>query len=223
MADDANPSCHRVGVFELVALLDAVGAFPLPVEQAFTGAVPDDWDAARRLDPPAIGEDGSWRLAFRSFAVRRPDDGVTLVDLGVGGDDGPAASWAPTPGNLPVSMQQASIDPADVDTVVFTHLHSDHVGWVLDPLGYVHFPLARHMVQRREVEELRHSLDQSAWQRTIQPLLDHHLLDAIDGPAVLTAAAKGEDRIEVVPTPGHTAGHPVSGNHVAWTAGSRNR
>ncbi|WP_406072767.1 hypothetical protein [Micromonospora sp. NBC_01638] len=41
-----------------------------------------------------------------------------LVDAGIGPADAPAASWAPVPGRMPAELAAASIDPADVDTVV---------------------------------------------------------------------------------------------------------
>ncbi|UMG94111.1 MBL fold metallo-hydrolase [Nocardioides sp. TF02-7] len=55
------------------------------------------------------------------------------------------------------------------------------------------------------MESLRSADDQRGWQRTVQPLLDHGLLDVVDGPSVLHATAEG--LVELVPTPGHTPGH----------------
>lgn len=74
MTHDASTRL-RVGAVELVGLLDAVGVFPLTAEAAFPGAGSGDWDAARSIDPEATGTDGTWRLAFRGFAVLRPDRG----------------------------------------------------------------------------------------------------------------------------------------------------
>nr|WP_258545220.1 MBL fold metallo-hydrolase [Micromonospora provocatoris] len=81
--------------------------------------------------------------------MRAGDGPVTLVDAGIGPADSMAASWAPVPGRLPAELAAAGIDPADVRTVVLTHLHTDHVGWA-GPL----FPNADHLIQRAEVDAL---------------------------------------------------------------------
>jgi len=55
--------------------------------------------------------------------------GSILVDTGIGSATAPARSWAPVPGRLPAELGAAGIEAADVDTVVLTHMHTDHIGW----------------------------------------------------------------------------------------------
>jgi glyoxylase-like metal-dependent hydrolase (beta-lactamase superfamily II) len=210
------PAQVLVGDVEVIALTDAAGPFPRSVEEAFAGATPEDWRHARHLDPGAFDRDGAWMLAFRSYALRRPDGGVTVVDLGVGDGSGPAASWAPTPGRFPAQLGAARIERTAVDTVIFTHLHSDHVGWAVDPSGMPFFPNARHVVQKRELDHLRASGSTEVQRRVVGPLTAHDLLHAVDGPVVLTRSRTGGPRIELIPTPGHTPGHQsveVTGAH----------
>lgn len=50
-------------------------------------------------------------------------------------------------------LAAAGVDPADVDTVLLNHLHSDHVGWntmLVDGAWVPTFPNARHIFSRRE-------------------------------------------------------------------------
>ena len=188
-----------VGAFRVHALVDAAGPIETTLNEAFPGATPEQWAAARALDPTTFGPQDVWVLPFRAFAVVGPDDAVTLVDLGVGTERSPAASWAPGPGALPDGLAALGITRGDVRTVVLTHLHEDHVGWVLDSHGAPLFADATHVVQSTEV----HAVAGDAVIRlaTVDPLRAAGLLREIDGPYAL------QPGIDVEPTPGHTPGH----------------
>ncbi|MFF9817714.1 MBL fold metallo-hydrolase [Streptomyces sp. NPDC014006] len=94
------------------------------------------WERAGRTDAQAAGPDGTWRLSFwcscdtpsgrtrhpcrhRGGAGRQP-----RVGLGAG-----ARAVARRP-------RRGGIEPGDVDTVVLTHLHEDHYGWVVGPTAH---------------------------------------------------------------------------------------
>ena len=195
---------RSVGSLEVVALLDASGPFTLTPsrEAAFPDATPEDWDAARMLDPGAFGPDGAWILDFQCFAIRRGDGRVTLVDTGIGPVGSPASSWAPVPGRLPDALVEAGIETGDVDTVVLTHLHSDHLGWSVGLDGVPTFANARYVLQRDEVAAVAGG---PVDQLVVGPLRGTGQLHEVDGRARL-GRHRG-DEITVVPTPGHTVGH----------------
>ncbi|WP_232285472.1 MBL fold metallo-hydrolase [Saccharomonospora marina] len=188
-----------------MALLDASGPFFRPREEVLLGATEADWRRARRVDPGAFGADGEWLLDFRCFAVRRPGGQVTLIDAGVGPEGSPASGWAPVPGNLPRRLAAAGIDPLDVDLVVLTHLHGDHLGWSVLPSGVPMFGNARYAVQRVEITALRDNGDEVIEPRVLQPLRRTGQLQVIDGRTRLFGGAA--EGIVAVPTPGHTPGH----------------
>jgi glyoxylase-like metal-dependent hydrolase (beta-lactamase superfamily II) len=184
---------------EVLALTDASGPFFQPRAAAFPAATAADWALADRIDPAAAGADGGWLLDFRCFALRVAGR-VLLVDAGIGPAGAPASSWAPAPGRLPDELAAAGIRPADVSTVVLTHLHSDHSGWSVDAAGTPTFPNARHVVQGAETGWLA-ARRSPLGALVVEPLRRAGLLDEVSGPVDLGGG------ITAVPTPGHTPGH----------------
>src|SRR4051794_38001517 len=71
-----------------------------------------------------INERGHFAVNIGSFAVRSSGK-LILVDTGIGNKN--RASYRN--GTLPDALQEAGIAPDDVDIVLITHLHIDHVGW----------------------------------------------------------------------------------------------
>ncbi|RAO10128.1 MBL fold metallo-hydrolase [Micromonospora noduli] len=195
------PLNRTLGSITVTALTDGEGAFFQPRAEAFPQATAGHWAEADRRDPGSVTADGQWWLPFRSFAIRVGDGPVTLVDAGIGPTDAPAASWAPVPGRLPAELAAAGIDPADVDTVVLTHLHSDHIGWaVTGTPGLPYFPNASYLLQRAELDAAE-TLNPGLPAGLIAPLRAAGQLRVVDGETALAPA------VRLLPTPGHTPGH----------------
>ncbi|WP_406078320.1 MBL fold metallo-hydrolase [Micromonospora sp. NBC_00858] len=195
------PLSRTLGSITVTALTDGEGAFFQPRTEAFPHATAAHWQEADRRDPGSVTADGQWWLQFRSFAIRAGDGPVTLVDAGIGPADAPAASWAPVPGRLPAELAAAGIDPADVDTVVLTHLHTDHIGWaVTGTPARPYFPNASYLLQRAELDAAA-TLNPGLPAGLIAPLRASGQLRVVDGETKLTPA------VRLLPTPGHTPGH----------------
>ncbi|XVV13576.1 MBL fold metallo-hydrolase [Actinoplanes sp. CA-131856] len=194
------PLTHAVGRLTVIALQDAEGPFFLPRAEAFPDATAEQWAAADAADPAAVTAEGEWWLRFRSYAVRLGDGPVTLVDAGIGPSGSLAADWAPVPGRLPDELAAAGIEPGDVETIVLTHLHNDHMGWAVPRDSP--FTAARVLVQRADVELYEAHRDQAGqFDLLIEPLRAEGRLQELDGDLALGPG------VRVVATPGHTPGH----------------
>lgn len=196
---------QSLGGLDVVALRDAHGAFPLTRDLVFPQATDEDWQRAQAVDSGAFGAGLEWRLDFTCFVIRRQGGRITLVDAGIGPADAPAR-WAPLPGRLPSVLAENGIEVDDVDTVVLTHVHEDHVGWTVTAEGTPMFPHARYIVQRAEIAALT---DGAVLDYALRPLQDAGRLHEVDGPVRLFGGtpASPTGRVTVVPTPGHTVGH----------------
>jgi glyoxylase-like metal-dependent hydrolase (beta-lactamase superfamily II) len=192
---------HTLGGTVVTAVQDAVGSFYLPAREAFPAADEEAWRAARLLDPEAFGPEDEWRLRFRCFLIR-PDGGPTvLVDCGIGPVGAPAGSWLPVPGRLPTELTALGVEAADVDVVVLTHLHSDHIGWAVYPEDRrPYFPNARYVLQQAEYDAV---LEYAPVRKEalLDPLRATGQLHLVDGEARLAAG------VRTALAPGHTPGH----------------
>lgn len=133
--------------------------------------------------------DSTIRTAFNAFLIRQ-GQALTLVDTGYGalaGDKG---------GALPARLAALGVMPAQIGTLVFTHLHGDHCGGALagDTPAY---PAAR---------VLMHAAERAHWQDRDGPAARVILACAgrIDTVSGGDAVAPG---ISVWDLPGHTPGH----------------
>ncbi|WP_042800383.1 MBL fold metallo-hydrolase [Streptomyces sp. C] len=149
--DNANGNSMVLGDVEVIRVIEWQGPFgPL------TDLVPDAgermWkDNGHWLAPDHVrAEDGRAVMALQTWVLR--SGGTTVVvDTGVGnGRERPGAPlFHRREGDFLGAMARAGVDPQEVDYVVNTHVHADHVGWntVEDAGEWVPaFPNARYLI-----------------------------------------------------------------------------
>jgi glyoxylase-like metal-dependent hydrolase (beta-lactamase superfamily II) len=118
----------------------------------FTQTPADAWSAhAELLTPTFVDLDREqWRIAMQSWVIEV--DGLTVVvDTGVG--NGRERPHMPPLDHLNTdyleALARAGVAPKDVDVVINTHVHTDHVGWntrLVDDAWVPTFPNARYLV-----------------------------------------------------------------------------
>ena len=111
-------------------------------------------------------------------------------------------------------LAQAGFKPEDIDFVLCTHLHVDHVGWntqLRDGRWVPTFPNAKVLCSKTELASAEAKAnadrpgddDRAVWQDSLLPVLEAGQLLAVEGRHAI------EDGLLVDPTPGHTPGHVV--------------
>ena len=190
-----------LGGMEVTALFD--GVVPLP-EKILSGAAAKDIDAL--LAGLFVPRDGAGvQTAVNAFLVNTGSS-LVLVDAGT------AKAFGPGLGFLVDNLKAAGHDPAQVDTVLLTHLHPDHVNGILAADGAAVFANAVITVAQAEAD---YWLDEAV---AAKAPADAQAFFAMARAAVAPYRAVGRfdtfqpgaaiaDGIVSVPAAGHTPGH----------------
>lgn len=210
------------GDVEVLAILETDQAFsPDFMRTLLPDASRERVRAIDWLSPRWAHESGDLRFWTQTFVVRSAGR-TLLIDTCLGNDKerrNPAFHRLATP--FLDRLLAVGVRVGDVDLVVCTHLHFDHVGWNTrrDDAGrwVPTFPNARYLFSRREWEHWG-SRPGHAYvvADSIQPLFEAGLVDLVD---LVGLVGLGEvdglederwpltDEVSLVPTPGHSPGH----------------
>jgi len=141
---------------------------------------------------------------IQSWVVKTPQTTV-LIDTCVGNDknrDG-SALWHMRRGGFLDDLAAAGVTPEQVDVVVCTHLHVDHVGWntrLVDGRWVPTFPRATYVIPGEEWEYWRHEKDECIADSVV-PIVEQGRARLVDGRYTI------DPWLSFEPTPGHTPGH----------------
>jgi glyoxylase-like metal-dependent hydrolase (beta-lactamase superfamily II) len=175
---------------------------------SYPGCDPSVWEGQDHL----LNEDGMLVMSLGALLVRTAGKQV-MVDLGWGPTEQVYADGSGRIGGgaLIDNLGKLGVRPDDIDAVVFSHLHRDHTGWIVDPTtsgiegkaAQALFPQATHYLAGAEwdywssLEPGAAGPAPSAEQLAVlAPLVS--LVD--DGDTPLPG-------INILGTPGHTPGH----------------
>lgn len=154
-------------------------------------AAEHDWRFHPRNDQ------GQARLNFGCVVITDGDRTI-MIDAGIGQIDQPGM----TAGLMPERFDELGISRGSVESVIYTHMHYDHIGGSQRD-GKIVFPNARHLFHSKEWEHWK-GVDNEfgeAARRIMSPLFDADLVDFIDRD---TDVLPGVTAVE---TFGHTPGH----------------
>ncbi len=136
---------YRFGLGDAEVTVVSDGPLPLgPPKGTFIG-VPDD-QVKKMLSDNFLSPDNV--VLEQNSPIVNMGDKLILFDTGMG----TAKNFGPTTGRQQKSMKEAGIKPEDIDAVVFSHAHIDHIGGVVDENGKVLFPNAQYYIAKSDLD-----------------------------------------------------------------------
>jgi glyoxylase-like metal-dependent hydrolase (beta-lactamase superfamily II) len=189
----------------------------LPALELLPGLTPDllAENRAWMREASAIDAAGVLILCFQSYIVKTPHHTI-LVDSCIGNDKPRPLrpKWDMKTDNTYMrALATAGFSVDDIDYVMCTHLHVDHVGWntrLQDDRWVPTFPNARYVFAKGEFD---YWTEQHG--RTPVPPFADSVLPIVEAKRAEIVRNDFEigDHARILPTPGHTPGH------VAFTFG----
>jgi glyoxylase-like metal-dependent hydrolase (beta-lactamase superfamily II) len=189
----------KVGDLEVTALYDAAAVFELPWLKGKKATI-DGVAKALNRDPHLLD---AGDLGFLVNTGKQ----LILVDAGAGTWYGGGAS-----GRLADSLRSAGYTPEQVDLVLITHLHADHVGGLTSHDGDRVFPSAEVYVAKAESDFWLSPEIAAKAPKDAQPFFQS--AQAIAAPYIkagkwhtFSGSEPIVDGMQLVPLSGHTPGH----------------
>lgn len=190
----------------------------IPMQAAVPGVTGEDlsalktwyWSDELSLDCQAA----IFQIEVRSYLLHV--DGLNvLVDSCCGNDKERSVPWAHRlQSKWLQNLVAAGCDAADVNLVLCTHLHADHVGWNtrLENGRWVPtFPNARYVFSRKDFDffgrQTREAHNREAYADSVLPVVDAGLADIVDSDACIHREI--EDGIWLEDAAGHSPGSVV--------------
>ena len=204
-----NNTYHfKLGDFECIAISDGTLAyrppvFPPPAAFLFGNTPEEQLEPLLENHNLQLEKWVAWESPYICLII---NTGQHQVLLDTGADD-----LDPNTGQLLHNLKAEGIAPNDIDTVILTHGHPDHIGGITDSEGKLAFPSARYVMWKDEwrfwtSEQAELRLDEHGKEvllgfarKNLPPIRDH--LDLLEHETEITPG------IHAVAAPGHTPGH----------------
>ena len=174
-----------------------------------------DW-----IYPNHIDEDSGRIIAsMHSYLIETPHHKI-LIDTCIGNDKErmPYRDWHRMQTPWLANLKAAGVTPEQIDYVMCTHLHVDHVGWntrLQDGQWVPTFPNAKYVFSEIEFEfwksernaenpEVFNAVNNQTFDDSVLPIMG--LAELIEGEVDLI-----DDLLHISPAPGHTPGSITAG------------
>lgn len=195
----------KIGEIEVWRILEIHAPYLAP-EILFPTAGPDVASIIESHAPGSVcPQSGGLILPIQGFLLKAPSHNI-LVDSCVGNDKSAPSfpDWHKRSNNrFELSLKAAGVEFQDIDYVLCTHLHTDHVGWntrLIDGRWVPTFPNARYLMPAAD-EEFHRLNPGDMYIESVLPVVEAGQTELVQAGHMLG------DHVTLIPTPGHTPGH----------------
>ncbi len=181
------------------------------IQSIIPNATPKNIKKINWLYPNYGDKYGILKALVQSFLIKS-DGKYILVDTCNGNDKNRPnmLKWANLKTKFIEKLREIGVTPDDINFVVCTHLHFDHVGWnttIVNGKWVPTFPKAKYLFSKKEYEywssKPKKELidDLLGIEDSIQPIINAGLAELVNDDYKLN------ENISLIPTPGHTPHH----------------
>ncbi len=198
-----TPYWHRMMLGEAEVTIVSDGTLPLgPPKGTFVG-VPDD-EVKKMLSDNFLNPENV--VLEQNSPIVNTGDKLILFDTGMG----TSKAFGPTTGRQQKSMAEAGIKPGDIDAVVLSHAHIDHIGGIVGTDDKPLFPNAQYYITQSDFEFWIDEGNKLAdvW----KPFVAHarkNLLPVRDRIVFIKDGQEFLPGVQAIAAPGHTVGHTI--------------
>jgi glyoxylase-like metal-dependent hydrolase (beta-lactamase superfamily II) len=179
------------------------------------GVTPEMAKQVPWLSPHFVSANGHLSLSVHTLIVETPNAKL-VVDtcIGDGRNRDPYEVMSRLTTTYLQDMRALGYQPEDIDYVLCTHLHFDHVGWntrLENDKWVPTFPNAAYLMAKRDLELFGAigaeepddflQIQRRVYEECLLPILDAGLAKPVDGATSVC------DGVSLVPSPGHSPGH----------------
>src|ERR1700750_3018828 len=195
-----SPYFHRFNLGSAEVTVVSDGPLPLgPPKGTFVG-VPDE-EVRKMLSDNFLNPDNV--VLEQNSPIVNMGGNLVLFDTGMG----TSQLFGPTTGRQQKSMMEAGIKPEDIDGVVLSHAHIDHIGGIVDASGKVLFPNAQFYIAQSDFD---YWTDEGKMGSPLKDFVVHarkNLLPARDRLVFFKDGQEFLPGVQAMAAPGHTVGH----------------
>lgn len=145
----------------------------------------------------------------QNILVVNTGDKLYIVDTGMGS----STMFGPTTGKMMQTLKAAGINPADVDGILATHAHCDHVWGIMGDDGKPNFPNAQIYISQADfdfwTDEKKLSMTDPAYMKPFVEGARKNLLPVRDRIVFFKDGQEFVPGITAMSAPGHTIGHTI--------------
>lgn len=198
-----------IGEIEIFQIIEMEGGEL--IQSSIKNATPENIKKIGWLYPNFADEKGNLKALVQSFLIKSESKNILIDTCNGNYKNRPTC---PTWGNLHTDflkrLNDLGIRELDLDIVVCTHLHFDHIGWntkLVNGVWVPTFPNAKYFFAEEEYKYWEQKPDKEveddklAFEDSVKPIVKAGLSQ------IVKSDYKINNKISLMPTPGHTPGH----------------